>query len=164
MFTAAFFFLGIAGFIVAASFCLSIGRRTAQHVEVDLAALRAASAWLSTAGTKPVWDRNAKWQEIKATWMGRFARCQETAILKRKAMYSWARTLALCAVLCVVGVLLESEFDQSISLRGILAGFTHSRPAATAPERPRSCPRGNLPSAGAAERATTARACAVSSP
>ena len=88
------------------------------------------------AGKKPIWDEKAKWHEMKATWMEWYARCQEQAILKRKTMYSWARTLALCAVLCLVGVLLEAEFDQSISVRGILAGFSH--PAATASHIPQS--------------------------
>ena len=66
---------------------------------VDLADLRAASVGLLTVGRKPTWD------EIRSLWMMWYARCQEKAIVKQKAIYSWARTLALCAVMCMVGAL-----------------------------------------------------------
>jgi hypothetical protein len=132
MFTAAFYFLGMAVFVLAASICLSNGRRAGQHVEVDLADLRVASVGLLTTGRKPSWD------EIRALWMKWYARCQEKAIVKQKAIYSWARTLALCAVLCLVGVLLEAEFDETISVSRVLAGFRHPYPVATDCHTPQS--------------------------
>jgi hypothetical protein len=138
----AFCFLGIAGLVTAALFCLSAGKRAGQYVEVDYDALRAASACISggrraadgpatTRDDEPTWDAKAKWQEMKTMWMQCYAQCQEKAILKQKTMYSWARTLALGAVLCVVGVVLESVFDEPITAERILAGFRHSHPAAT---------------------------------
>jgi hypothetical protein len=126
MFSATFYFLGLAGFIVAATACLAHGRRVSRHLEVDLNDLRAASVGLLTAGNKPTWD------EVRALWMKWYARCQEKAISKQQAVYSWARTLALCAVLCLVGALLEAELDDTISVRRILAGFRHSHPVAAA--------------------------------
>lgn len=130
MFSATFYFLGVAGFIVAASACLSRGKQVGRRIEVDLSDLHAASVCLVTAGNKPTWD------EIRALWIKWYARCQEKAILKQKAIYSWARTLALCAVLCLMGVLLEAEFDEHVSVRGIWAGISHSRPAAADRQMP----------------------------
>ena len=55
--------------------------------------------------------------------------------------------MALCAALCLMGVLLEGEFNQPITVQNILAGFRRHRPSAsrietpnphTAPERMRS--------------------------
>lgn len=125
MLTATFYFLGVAGFLLAASTCLTMGRRAGQHIQVDLDDLRAASVSVLTSGKKPSWD------EMRALWMKWYARCQEKAIAKQKVTYSWARTLALCATLCIVGALLEIEFDQSISLRSIIAGFRSSPAVAT---------------------------------
>jgi hypothetical protein len=132
MFTAAFYFVGLAGFIVGASACLTLGRQAGKRVEVDLADLRTASIGLLTAGRKPTWD------EMRAMWMKWYAQCQEKAVLKQKATYSWARTLALCAMLCIVGVLLEVEFDEPISAPRILASFGRPCPVATDLQMPPS--------------------------
>jgi hypothetical protein len=131
MFTATFYFLGLAGFLVAASACLSCGRRAGQQIQVDLTDLRAASVNLLMAGKKPSWD------ELRGLWMQWYARCQQKAILKQKATYSWARTLSLCAALCIVGVLLEVELDDHISISRIFAGLQRSCPTAT--DVPMSC-------------------------
>ncbi len=121
MFTASFYFLGVAVFILAASVCLSKGKRAGHCVEVDLDTLHAVSVCLSTErwaaadGTIAkmykglMWDKKAKWTNVKAMWVRWYDLCQEKAILEQKAMYSWARTMALCALLCLVGVVLEAE-------------------------------------------------------
>jgi hypothetical protein len=124
MFSATFYFLGLAGFIVAASACLSVGRRAGRRAQLDLADLHSASVSLVTLGRKP------SWEELRSLWMVWYARCQESAVARQKAIYSWARTLALCAVLCIIGALLEGEFDEPISLSRVLSGFRHSAPAA----------------------------------
>ena len=103
-----------------------------QRVEVDLADLHVASVGLLTAGRKPTWD------EIRSLWMMWYARCQEKAIVKQKAIYSWARTLALCAVMCIVGALLEGEFDEPITVSRIMAGFRRPCAAATELQMPQS--------------------------
>ena len=105
MFSATFYFLGLAGFLIAASVCLTRGKQAGRHIELDLEDLRAASMGLVLAGNKP------SWSEIRSLWMNWYASCQEKAVFKQKAIYSWARTLALCAALCLIGVLLEAEFD-----------------------------------------------------
>lgn len=117
MFSATFYFLGIAGFVMAATVCLTKGRRAGKCVEVNFADLRAASVCLFTTGQSPTW------QSLRMTWMKWYARCQEKAMLKQKGLYSWSRTLALCAVLCIVGVLLETEYDKPISVSAILSGL-----------------------------------------
>jgi hypothetical protein len=134
MFTASFYFLGLAASIVGALCCLKLGRHSGKCVEVELDALRAVSVCLPT-GRRPTdtaitamykeltWDEKAKLSDMKAIWMGWYERCRRKAFLKQKALYSWARTLSLCAMLCLMGVLLEAEFNQPITIRTILAGF-----------------------------------------
>jgi hypothetical protein len=110
MFTTTLIFLGIAGFIVAVSFCFS----TAKPATGDGTA---------TGRQSLTWDEKATWPEIRAAWLEWYARCQKMEAPRQKAMCSWGRTLVLCAGLCLGGVLLEVEFDQPISVRSILAGF-----------------------------------------
>jgi hypothetical protein len=150
MFTLTFIFLGIAGLLVAALFCVSAGKRARQYAEVDFDTLRAAAACISggrrvaadgattTTDNEPTQDEKAKWQEMKAAWMECYGRCQEKAILKQKAMCSFARTLALCAVLSLAGVLLEVAFGEPISMGNIVAGFRHTHPVATGFQTPQS--------------------------
>jgi hypothetical protein len=150
VFTLACVFLGIAGLLVAALSCLSVGRRARQYAEVDFDTLRAASVCISegrraaadgataTTDNEPTQDEKAKWQEMKAVWMQCYGRCQEKAILKQKAMCQLASTLALCAMLSLVGVLLEVVFCEPISIRNIVAGFRHPHPAATSSQTPQS--------------------------
>lgn len=125
MFTATFLFLGIAGFIVAASACLSAADQAA--------AIDVAATW--SEEERPTWDQKAKWQEIKAAWLEWYSRCQAMTIVKQKETCSWARTLALCAALCLIGVFLEATFDQLISISHIINGFRQSHPAATSFQR-----------------------------
>jgi hypothetical protein len=145
MFTASFYFLGLATCILATSVCFSRGKRAGRCVEVELDTLRAASVCLPTGrrvapdGAATMlctataiykgltWDEKAKWTDMKAMWVQWYHRCQEKATLKQKAMYSWARTMALCAMLCLMGVLLEAEFDQPITLNTVLSGFRDPR-------------------------------------
>jgi hypothetical protein len=144
MFIAVFYFLGLAAFVLAASVCLSKARRAGKSVDVDLSALQSASFCLSalkrgaadgTTDQEPTWDEAAKWQEMKAIWMQWYAQCREKSLLKQEATYSWVRTLALCAALCLVGVVLEATFGEPITVDRIIAGFTHS-PVATAAHTP----------------------------
>lgn len=130
MFSATFYFLGASAFILSATACLTIGKRMSRNAKVDISDLREASLSVLTSGQNPTWD------QVRALWIKWYARCQEKAALKQKAIYSWARTLALCAILCIIGVLLENEFDEPISFSRILASFRSSRPAATAVEMP----------------------------
>ena len=135
MFTVSCYFLGLALFFFAAIVCFTTGKRAGKCVEVDLDALHAASVCLPTGrrdasdgGITAVYkdltlDEKIKLNDLKSIWTNWFERCRKRALLKQKAMYSWARTLALSAVLCLIGVLLEAEFDQPITLHTILTGF-----------------------------------------
>ena len=143
MLTISFYFLGLAAFIVAALFCFSRGKRAGKCGEVELDTLRAASICLPTGKRestdtatiamykKMAWDEKIKLSDIKTIWLQWYERCKRRAIKRQKTMYSWARTLTVAALLCLVGVLLEAEFDQPITMRTILAGFR--RPDAAAP-------------------------------
>jgi hypothetical protein len=117
MFSASYYFLGLAVFLIAAMACLTRGKQINRHIELDLEDLRAASIGMVMAGSKPSWN------EIRSLWMNWYASCQEKAIVKQRAVYSWARTLALCAVLCLIGVLLEAEFDKQITVQTIWHNF-----------------------------------------
>jgi hypothetical protein len=130
MFTATFYFLGAAAFLLAAAACLSTAKRLSQSVELDLAAFRVALVCLSTGDAKPTKEKKAKRHGTSPLWMNWYARCQEKAFSKQKAMCSWTRTLALCAALCVVGVVLEAEFDEPITFSRLLAGFRLPHPIA----------------------------------
>jgi hypothetical protein len=146
MFTASFYFLGVATSIFAVLFFLATGKRAEKSVDVDLDALHAASICLSTGRRVTLgdlsssmfknlpWEEKARLSDWKSLRMQWYKGCERKASLKRKAMYSWARTMALCAVLCLIGVLLEAEFDQPITLQNILAGFRRPSPPASSVE------------------------------
>ncbi len=135
MLTATLYFLGLAGFIVAALICLSRGKRAEQHVEVDLPELRTAAVCFlagcraadkghSAAGENATAkDSKATWREMKSLWLQWYAHCRKRAMVKRKAMLSWGRTLVVCALLCLVGAYLEVRFDEPISLNRIFVGL-----------------------------------------
>jgi hypothetical protein len=141
MFTAIFYFLGLDACIVGILFCCWIAKHAGQHVEVDVRILSATASCLSRVSQKPTWDANAKWHDLKLAWMAWFARCQETTKLRQQAMYSWARTLALCAALCLVGAFLEVEFGESISIDHIVAGIRQSPSVEAVSRTIASCPR-----------------------
>ena len=130
MFAAVWYFLGLAACLLMALCCFTRGNRAGRRVEVDLGDLRVASLCLVSAGSKPTWHA------IRALWMRWYLQCQETAIRKQKALYSWSRTLSLCAVLCLIGVLLEAELAREYPY---LRSWPVSRtPARRRPARNRS--------------------------
>ncbi|MEN6450147.1 MAG: hypothetical protein ABFC96_06630 [Thermoguttaceae bacterium] len=138
MFTIAFCFLGIAGFIVAALACVWMAGKSDPSISVDVGGLHAAAACISeemAAGDVPsVGDRSAtpearaKRREAKELWMEWYAKCVEEVASRQKAFYSWARTLALCAAMSLVGVVMEAYYGEPISLSGIVAGLRGPRP------------------------------------
>jgi hypothetical protein len=142
MFTVSCYFLGLSLFFLAAIVCFTTGKRAGKCVEVDLDTLHAASVCLPTGRRAApdsaiagmckdiTWDEKIKLKDLKAIWMQWFERCRRKAMQRQKAMYSWTRTMALSAALCLIGVLLEAEFDQPITVRNILAGFRRPTVAA----------------------------------
>jgi hypothetical protein len=152
MLIVSYYLLGLAVSVLAASVCLSTGRRAGKCVEVDLDALHAASVCLPTGGRVAAdgiataifkdltWDEKARLSNIRGIWTQWYDRCRKRAILKQKSMYSWARTLALAAVLCLMGVLLEAEFDQPVTIGNVLAGFRRPNPTASISQVPQPPP------------------------
>jgi hypothetical protein len=125
MFAATFYFLGGAGCILAAMVCLTKGRRVTQRVEVDLSDLKAASVSLLMAGKRPSWD------EMRGLWMQWYARCQAKAFAKQQSIYSWARTLVLCAAICLIGIVVQVELDEQVSISRVWENIRATRPVAT---------------------------------
>jgi hypothetical protein len=137
MFTASCYFLGLAVFLFAAIVCFTTGKRAGKYIEVDLDSLHAASVCLSTgrrAGAENrstetemyremTWDEKIKFSDIRTIWARWYERCRKKAIQKQKVLYSWARTMVLSAALCLIGVILEVEFGQPVTLKTIMAGF-----------------------------------------
>ena len=80
---------------------------------------------------RPTWDEKAEWSQIKETWMTWYAQCQVWEAPKRKATLSWGRTMALCAGLCLLGIVLKVELDERMSKSQITSDFRHHSPAAT---------------------------------
>jgi len=148
MLTISFYFLGLAVSILATLICFSTGKRAGKRVEVELDALHAAAVCLPTgkratadAAAAAMYkeltlDEKIKLSDIKTIWIQWYERCKKKAVEKQKAMYSWTRTLALAAALCLIGVLLEAEFDQPITIRTVLAGFRRPTPATSAFQAP----------------------------
>lgn len=137
MLTATAYFLGIAGFIAAALVCLTKGRRSSSRIEVDLPVLRTAAvcflsgcraadrghAAAAVNQDKSAEEHLTKWREMKSLWLQWYAHCQDRALLKRKTFLSWGRTMVVCALLCLVGVVFEVHFDEPISLNRIFDGL-----------------------------------------
>jgi hypothetical protein len=126
MFTATLYFLGMAGCLVAASVCLSIGR------------LLKVRSSVATEDENPAWYGTRTWDEMKATFIVWYVRCQEREAANRKTILSWARTLLLCAGLCLIGVCLEVQFDQTITSSQIVAGLRQPHIVSTTSQPPQS--------------------------
>lgn len=152
MFIASYYFLGVAASICATLFFLTSGKRAGKKVEVDLNTLYAATVCLQTERRMTgddlsvlyedlALEEKAKWNNLKSLWMRWYEQCKEMAILKQKAMYSWARTMSLCSVLCLIGVFLEAQFNQPITLQAVLSGFRRPSPPAFYVETSQQSPK-----------------------
>lgn len=124
------YFLGLAACLVTALACFARGRQAGRNVAVNFADLRVASLCLASAGNRRTW------RALRIKWMDWYLQCQDIATRKQAALYSWSRTFALCSVLCLIGALLEAEYDKPISISTLLAGLTGSPSAAAKPMAP----------------------------
>lgn len=76
-------------------------------------------------GQNLAFARKATWREIKAAYEDRDAQAEGNSKNPRPStVSSWGRTFALCASLCLVGVLLEAEYDKRISIAQIVNDLT----------------------------------------
>jgi hypothetical protein len=156
MFTASYYFLGVAVSICATLFFLTSGKRAGKKVEVDLDTLHTATICLprgrqmtsedvSAAYKDLPLEEKAKFNDSRSSWMRWYEQSKKKALMKQKAMYSWARTMSLCSVLCLIGVLLEAQFNQPITLHAVLTGFRRPNPPASHVETPQPRQSQNQP-------------------
>lgn len=106
MFSATFFFLGLAVCIFAGLICYAI-----------------ASSIKATKPLESPANERAAWEQIKTALLELHSRYESTETPKQKALRSWAGTLLICAGLCMIGILMEVEYDRVISADSIFAGF-----------------------------------------
>ena len=105
MFVATFFFLGLAVCIFAGLICFALARNAKQTVQLPP-------------------NERAAWNRLKIAIMELYSRYESTETTKQKALRSWTGTLAICAGLCMIGVVLEVRYNEMVSARSIVAGLT----------------------------------------
>jgi hypothetical protein len=106
MISATFFFLALAVCIFAGLICYSLAR----------------SIKTSKAPEMPA-NEKAAWEQIKNAMYELHSRYESTETPKQKALRSWAGTLIICSGLCMIGILMEVEFDRVISYDSVFSGF-----------------------------------------
>lgn len=67
-------------------------------------------------------DRVA-WHQIKIAMMDLYSKYEVKETPTQRSLRSWAGTLVICAGLCLIGVVMEVEFDQRITMENVFAGF-----------------------------------------
>ena len=131
MLSATFCFLGIAGFIAAVLACFSMGKPVA------------ATGAVGVPPKRPTWSKKAEWPEIRAAWMLWCLRCQAWEAPKRKTALSWGRTMALCAGLCLIGIVVKVQLDEQTCKSRVRPDFGHRPAAAIRFQRPQRRPAVN---------------------
>jgi hypothetical protein len=111
MVTATFFFLGLAICIFAGLICFSMARSMQK-------------ARYAAQTNQPAIDEKAVWLQLKAALVDLYSRYEARESPRQKALRSWAGTLVICAGLCMIGILLEVEYNQFISIDQLLSSFT----------------------------------------
>jgi hypothetical protein len=109
MFTATFFFLGLAVCILAGLICFAMAR--------SLKVTNTAHA------IQPSPDERAAWERLKKALAELHSRYEGAETTKEKTLRSWVGTLVICAGLCMIGILMESRYDDMISAKSIVTGF-----------------------------------------
>jgi len=129
MYLAVLVFWGLAGLATGVLVGASIGKRVL------------ACRQKSSAAKEPTQDENAVWDAIRAAWTESYSMGRTLETRMQKTLLSWGRTLSLCAGLCLVGILLETEYGCPISIDHIVAGLVPSHSAITISSRSPSCPQ-----------------------
>jgi hypothetical protein len=105
MFAATFFFLGLAVCIFAGLICYTLARSAKQTVQLPP-------------------NERAAWNRLKVAIMELYSRYESTETPKQKALRSWTGTFAICAGLCMIGIVLEVRYNTMISTRSVVSGLT----------------------------------------
>lgn len=110
MVAATFFFLGLSVCIAAGLVCYVLARFFWQPDPIRV-------------NPEITESERALWLQLKAALMELYSRYEVKETPKQRALRSWAGTLVICAGLCMIGVLLEVEFNRHISIDEVIAGF-----------------------------------------
>jgi hypothetical protein len=105
MFVATFFFLGLAVCIFAGLICFTLARTAKQNVQLPP-------------------NERAAWNRLKIAIMELYSRYESTETPKQKALRSWTGTLAICAGLCMIGIVMEVRYNTMITTRSVVSGLT----------------------------------------
>jgi hypothetical protein len=124
MFVATFVFLGLAAIAAVALSC-SPRKRPAEADNPRVGQEKKQEGKLA-------WDANATWQDIKTAWLEQCVRREEGATPRHVIVSSWGRTFALCAALCLIGVVLETQYNRRLSIANIVNSLCHQRSASAA--------------------------------
>jgi hypothetical protein len=111
MVTATFFFLGLSICIFAGLVCWTMARsirKSAQELKQQ---------------NKPAINEKAIWLELKTALADLYSRYEIRESPKEKLLRSWAGTLVICAGLCMIGILMEVEYKQTVTIDRIIASF-----------------------------------------
>ncbi|MEN6452107.1 MAG: hypothetical protein ABFC96_16575 [Thermoguttaceae bacterium] len=85
-----------------------------------VALARAARAQLSPQALTPQYALR-----LGAAVLCSRSRREETRV--QKALRSWSGTMVICAGICMIGVLLETHYNSTISLKSIVSGLVPQR-------------------------------------
>jgi hypothetical protein len=124
MVTATFFFLGLAVCIFASLICYTLARTAKQTVQLPP-------------------NERAAWNRLKIAIMELYSRYESTETPKQKALRSWTGTFAICAGLCMIGIVLEVRYNTMISARTVVSGLAGEHqlsPQALGPHTPTPMP------------------------
>jgi hypothetical protein len=100
MLAATYLFLGLGVFVLAALICFSNGR---PPLAIDMPI------------PTPAWGQEAQWSEIKGLWLKWQIQCQEIVSRRQQTLLWWGHTFALCAALCILGIVLRARPDQQMA-------------------------------------------------
>jgi hypothetical protein len=78
---------------------------------------------LAGPSKQPALDEKAAWLQIKAALVDLYSRYELRESPRQKSLRSWAGTFVICAGLCMIGILLEVEYNQFISVREVVSGL-----------------------------------------
>jgi hypothetical protein len=126
MVAATFFFLGLSLCIFAGLVCWTMARsikRTAKELK---------------QANKPEIDEKAIWLELKTALADLYSRYEMRESPKEKYLRSWTGTLIICAGLCMIGILLEVEYNSPITVDRIIAGFVGPQHVSVPTVKPRA--------------------------
>ena len=118
MFYASLFFLGLSLCIFAGLLCFAMGRSVKRF-----------------PSTQPFPSEKAAWNQIKVAIMDLYMRFDHEDTPRQKALRSWTGTLVICAGLCMIGILLEVQYNQPITIDYIASCYAGEQPLAGKPPK-----------------------------